>query len=86
MKKITFGGIIKTSIVTGFTIAVALIWKEVLVEAVAYFFPAEELLFKFFVAVIATIIVVFIIYFVLQAERETEIVFSKLTHKSKKRK
>lgn len=87
MAKITIGGIIKTSLVTGFTIATALIWKEVIVDAIHEFFPAKDLLlYEFLVAVLATIIIVVMIYLILKAEDETEIVLSHFLTKTKKRK
>lgn len=85
--KITIGGIVKTSLVTGFTIAVALIWKEVVVDLIHALFPTGDfLLYEVLVAVLATVIIVVAIYFILQAERETEIVLWRLKHKPVKKK
>jgi len=85
MKKITIGGIIKTSIVSAFTIATALIWKEVILDAIESFFPTGDiLLYEFFAAIIATILVVVAIYLILKAEDETEIVMRKLKKPRKK--
>ncbi len=78
MNKVTIGGIIKTSIVTAFTIATALIWKDVIMDSIHKFFPAKDLLFyEFLVAVFATIAVVILLYLILRAEDETEIVMRK---------
>ncbi len=84
MSKVTIGGIVKTSLVTGFTIATALIWKEVIVNAIHAFFPSGDfLLYEFFVAILATVIIVIMIYMILKAENETEIVIKKLKKKKK---
>lgn len=74
--EITIGGIIKTSIVTAFTIATALIWKDIIMEIISLFVPFEKQLFyKLTVAIIATIVIVLIIYALLQAQKETEVVW-----------
>ncbi len=77
MAKITVGGIIKTSIVTAFTIATALIWKDVIVESIELIFPAEQLLYKFLTAILATVITVIAIYIILKTQKETEVVLGK---------
>lgn len=87
MAKITIGGIIKTSVVTGFTIATALIWKEVVIDAIHAFFPPQDvLLYEFLVAIIATVLIVLFIYLVLKAEDETEIVIKRLRKSNKRKK
>jgi len=87
MSKITIGGIIKTSIVTAFTIATALIWKDVIVDIITMFVPAEEQLFyKILVAVIATVIMVAVIYLILEAQKETEVVWKKYKDRKHKEK
>jgi len=84
MAKITISSIIKTSIVTAFTIATALIWKDVITEIITMFVPAEEqLLYKFIVAVIATIIIVIIIFVILEAQAETEVVWRRFRNRKK---
>ncbi len=76
MAKVTIGGIIKTSIVMAFTIAAALIWKDVIMEIITKFVPVEEQLFyQFLIAVIATIIIVIVIYAILNTQKETEVVW-----------
>ena len=42
VKKVSIEGIVSTSIVTAFTIAAALIWKDVIVEIIEIFFPSSE--------------------------------------------
>ena len=84
MTKVTVSGIIKTSIVTAFTIATALIWKEVITDTIHVFFPGEELLYKFITAIIATIIIIIVIYTILSAEKESEVIFKKIRDKKNK--
>lgn len=78
MTKVTVGGIIKTAIVSAFTIAAALIWKDVITDSIGIIFPGEELLYKLITAIIATIIVVIAIYLILRAQAETEVVLRKI--------
>jgi hypothetical protein len=82
--------VIKSSIITAFTIAAALIWKDVIVEFIAIIVPpGEELFYKFIAAVIATIFAAIAIYLIMKAESETEFVIKqaelfveKMTHKN----
>ncbi|MFH1585178.1 MAG: DUF5654 family protein [archaeon] len=87
MSKITIGSIIKTSIITAFTIATALIWKDIIINTIHYFVPTTErqLFYEFIVAIIATIIIIVVIYLILQAQKETEVVW-KIWKRRKKRK
>ncbi|MFH1501124.1 MAG: DUF5654 family protein [archaeon] len=82
MVKITVGQIIKTSLVTAFTIATALIWKDVILNAVQVFFPHDILLYEFLAAVVATILIVILIYIILETEEGVEVAWRKL-HKKK---
>lgn len=70
----TIGGIVTTSIISAFTIAAALIWKDVIDGVIKLIFPADQLLLKFIAAILATILVVVFIYIILMAESETKIV------------
>ena len=79
---VTIGGIVKTSIVTAFTIAAALTWKDVILETWALFFPSDVLLYKFLVAILFTIAVVIAIYIILKTEAETEEVIKRLKDKN----
>jgi len=45
MVKVTLGGIISTSIITAFTIATALIWKDIILEVITKLVPTGEQLF-----------------------------------------
>lgn len=86
--EITVGGIVKTSIVTAFTIAAALIWKDVITESINIFYPAGGLLYKFMAAIVATIFVVIAIYVILKTELEAELMIKGLSkmNKTKKKK
>jgi len=84
MAKTSVGWIIKTSIVTAFTIAAALIWKDVIDEFIQYLIPSStELFSKFISAVIATLIVILLIYIFLKAENKTESIFKMLCKRKK---
>jgi hypothetical protein len=87
MAKITIGGIIKTSIVTAFTIAAALIWKDLVTQIIERFVPpGEKLLYNFIAAILATIVVIIVIYIILKTESEVEVVFKKLKKNKKNKK
>ncbi len=78
MSEVTIGGIIKTAIVSAFTIAAALIWKDVIIEIITMFVPVEQRFFyKLLVAIIATAMIIVIIYLLLEAQKETEVVLRK---------
>ena len=71
--------IIKTSVVTAFTIATAFIWKDVIIELIEVVVPAgQELFSKFIAASLATLIVVGLIYLFLQTEYEVEFLMRKI--------
>ncbi|MFH1325462.1 MAG: DUF5654 family protein [archaeon] len=72
MGKVTIGGIVQTSIVTAFTIAAALIWKDIFTEFVEIFFPQDILFYKFIAAIIATVFVILAIYVTLRTEQGAE--------------
>ncbi|MFH1256764.1 MAG: DUF5654 family protein [Candidatus Diapherotrites archaeon] len=79
---VSFGGIVKTSLVTAFTIAVALIWKDFIVEVIALLVPpGEEVLYKFIAAVLSTAAVIIAIYLVLETESEAETLVKKIRTK-----
>lgn len=85
MAKVTIEGIVITSIITAFTIAAALIWKDVIIDIIKLIVsPGEELFFKFVAAVFATLILIIAIYVILKTEREAEIFIKKLKVKKQK--
>lgn len=65
--------IVRSSIVTAFTIAVALIWKDVITDAIEKLIPArDELYAQFFAALAATILVIIAIKVFVRADEEVE--------------
>ena len=76
MTLVTIRSIVQTSIVTAFTIAAALIWKDVITEFIESVVPAgNTLMYKFIAAVVATLLVIVAIYVLLETEQEAEKVF-----------
>lgn len=83
MNKITAGRVVRTSIVSAFTLAAAFIWRDVIMESIEIFFPSDQLLFKFIAAIMATAFVIVAIFVVLRAEDETKIVLKKFKGEKK---
>jgi len=83
MPKITVANIIQTSIVTAFTIAAALIWKDVIVEFIELVVPSGgALIYKFIAAILATALVVVAIYAVLETESEADKVIKRMKRRN----
>lgn len=79
--------IIKTSIVTAFTIAAAFIWKDVILEFMKYILPGDKSLFgTFLAALVATLIVIILIYAFLKTESEVEFLVGKIKNSKGKEK
>ena len=71
--EVSISGIVKTSIVTAFTIATALIWKDFIENLIKTFVePSQALKYQFLAASFSTIFVIIAIYFILKAESEVE--------------
>jgi hypothetical protein len=71
--------IIKTSLITAFTIAAALIWKDVIIEIIEVLVPpAEELFYKILTALIATFFIIIAIYLTVKTESEAETLVGKI--------
>lgn len=85
MGKITIGGIVKTSIVTAFTIAAALIWKDVIEEGITIFFPQGAFFYKFLAAILSTIFVIIAIYIILKTESETQHIINEIRNMNKRK-
>jgi hypothetical protein len=80
------GGIVKTALITAFTIAAALIWKDVIMNSLALLFPAaQEIYFQVFTAILATVIVITAIYVTVKTEEEAEVVVHRIADKRKKK-
>ena len=70
---------IEQAIIYAFTLAVALIWKDVILDMIEVIVPAkEELLAKILTAIIATIFVIVIIFLFLRTESQAESVLKKI--------
>jgi len=78
MTQIIVGNAIKSALVTAFTLAVALIWKDVIIDAINAIVPApQELFYNFLAAFIATVVLIIVIY-IIQRESEAEAAIKKL--------
>lgn len=79
MAKTTIQDVIQTAIVSAFTIATALIWKDVIIEIIELLVPSgKALIYKIIAAVLATLLVVAGIYAALKTESEAEVVIEKI--------
>jgi len=79
MPNVTVHDTVTTALVTAFTIAAALIWKDVIMEFIELIVPpGQELLYKVIAAVIATIMVLIAIFIVLQTDKEAEYLVRRL--------
>lgn len=84
MAKVTIKSIINTSIVTAFTIAAALIWKDVITDLINIIVPpGEEIFYKITAAIIATILVIIAIYIILKTDEETESILKRIKKRKK---
>ena len=64
---------IEQAVLTGFTLVVAFIWRDVIIEFIEVFVPpGEELLAKFITAILATVLVIIMIYTILRTEKHAE--------------
>jgi hypothetical protein len=77
---------IKTAILSAFTIAAALIWKDVIEEAIRFFMPDNQFITRLGVAVFATIIVIIIIYIILKTDSEAKALIRNLNKEKMKKK
>ena len=72
---------IEQAIIYAFTLAVALIWKDVILDIIEVIVPAKEELFaKILTAIIATILVIVIVYLIIRTESQAESVYKKFKH------
>ena len=78
---------IDTAIITAFTLATALIWRDVIIDAIETFVPPSKALeYKLITAVIATIILVIAIYVITKTESELDIIMRRLKSLNNKKK
>ena len=82
--KTTIKSIVQTAIVSAFTIAAALIWKDVIVDFIDVFVPpARSLWYKLIAAIIATLLVIIAIYLMLETETEAEELVKRFRNRKK---
>tara|TARA_Y100000310_G_C20592852_1_gene768981 strand:+ start:756 stop:1040 length:285 start_codon:yes stop_codon:yes gene_type:complete len=91
IKNINLKTVIKTSLVTAFTFATALIWKDALLKIIETYVPAQqEIHYILITAFLATVILIALIIIFLQTEREAEyvthLVINKIKNKKKTKK
>lgn len=75
--------VIKGFIISVFTIATALIWKEVIWALVSKLFQEHALFYQFATAILATVIAIILIYIFLETEDEVEIAIKKFGKRKK---
>ena len=64
---------IEQAVIYGFTLVVAFFWKDVIEEFIEVIVPpGEELFAKFITAILATILVVVMIYTILRTEKQAD--------------
>ena len=78
MSKTSVQSIIQTAIISAFTIAAALIWKDVIVEFIELVVPSGALLYKLVAAIFATGIAIVAILIILNTESEAEVVIKRI--------
>ena len=77
--------VVKTAIITALTLAVALIWRDVIVSALSTLFPPNNLLLsQLIVAILSTIIIIVIIIIFLKTEQEAQEIVNRFKIKNKK--
>lgn len=82
MRPTSIKKIINTSLISAFTIAAALIWKDVIIEGISIFFPSQDqFVIKLLVAIIATVLIVVSIYTIMKTESEAEMVYQKFKNR-----
>ena len=82
-ERITASSIIKSSLITAFTIAAALIWKDVIFNFITNIVPERhEIFYEFLVAVFATVIVIIAIFVIIKTESEAESFVKKIKKKN----
>jgi hypothetical protein len=80
--------VIQAAVISTFTIAAALIWKDVIIEFIELFVlpPSGRLFYKFLVAICATVVIVIFISVFLETEHEAESVMIRFKRKNHKKK
>ena len=77
--------VVKSALITAFSIAAALLWRDFIVSAIAQFVPQNALQYEFLAALIATVLIVVVIIIIFKTEEEAQS-FYKLYKKNGKKK
>ena len=86
MREIALKTITKTIIVGAFTFATALIWRDLIVDILEIVLPQEGLLIDLIAAIIATAVLILLVYIFLVTEEETEYVIRKIKKRARRKK
>ncbi len=86
MRGIALKTITKTIIVGAFTFATALIWRDLIVDILEIVLPQEGLLIDLIAAIIATAVLILLVYIFLVTEEETEYVIRKIKKRARRKK
>ncbi len=83
IEKLDFEGIIIGSIITAMAFVVGLFWRDAIKETIEYFLPeGQGLIYKYLIALLATIIVVIMAYILIRFQRiEIKKVVKEKVHK-----
>jgi hypothetical protein len=86
-KRTEFEKILKTSVISAFTFAVALIWRDFFVVFVEHFVPqSNAIYYQLVFAILVTLIVAVAIYVFVRTEREAEYLFNKIKIRNRRKK
>lgn len=84
MSGVSVQEIIATSVISAFTIATGLMWKDVIAGLIQLLVPlSEELFFQLLAASLATVVSVVAIYTILKTEHKAETAVKKIKYKKK---
>ena len=87
MTHVKIDTVIRTGIITAFTFVTALIWRDVLTSAIKKFFPAQDAFkYELYLAIIATFILILVIYIVFKTESEIEYLVGRVKRSEAKKK
>ncbi|MBU0907007.1 MAG: hypothetical protein KKD18_05045 [Nanoarchaeota archaeon] len=79
VRPISISKVIHAALISAFSIATALIWKDVVLHIIEKFAPAQNaLMYEVLVAITATILLIIVLYIILRTESQAEFVMKKL--------
>ncbi|MFH1803202.1 MAG: DUF5654 family protein [archaeon] len=78
-RPISINKVINAALISAFSIATALIWKDVVIHVIERFAPPQDaLLYEVLVAVLATILLIIVLYVILRTESQAQFIMKKL--------